>query len=126
MRTSTALAIAALAASGCSGPGREEGLLPPAAGAAQTAAPTNAPPGGLIVTPDYSLTGRVAAVDLRSWFVVLDFSVTGMPAIGKRLTVLRSGREVAEVRVSGPQRDNKIVADIIHGNPRVGDVVREY
>jgi hypothetical protein len=67
----------------------------------------------------------VVAANLESHFVVLDFSVTGMPAVGQRLVVLRDGRDVAEVKVTGPQRDNHIGADILRGAPEVGDIARE-
>ena len=32
--------------------------------------------------------------------------------------------KVAVVRVTGPQQENNIVADILEGEPKVGDMVR--
>jgi hypothetical protein len=33
--------------------------------------------------------------------------------------------KVAEVKVTGPQRDNNIVADLVSGDAQVGDEVRD-
>ncbi|MCX7866788.1 hypothetical protein [Limisphaera sp. VF-2] len=78
----------------------------------------------LLVTPDLSLTGRVVSVNLVGRFVVLTFPSGRLPAIGQVLSVYRDGLKVGEVRVSGPQRDDHIVADIAAGEVRVGDQVR--
>jgi hypothetical protein len=48
-----------------------------------------------------------------------------MAGIGQILTVSRDGLKVGEVKVSGPQRDDNIVADITAGEARVGDEVRD-
>lgn len=78
----------------------------------------------LLVTPDLSLTGRVVSVNLVGRFVVLTFPSGRLPALGQVLSVYRDGLKVGEVRVSGPQRDDHIVADIAAGEVRVGDQVR--
>jgi len=57
--------------------------------------------------------------------VVLDFSVGDMPGINQRLGVYRAGQKVAQVKVTGPQSDTNIVADIIEGEAQVGDEVRQ-
>jgi hypothetical protein len=48
-----------------------------------------------------------------------------LPPLEKRLNVYRNGLKVGEVRVTGPQRDNNTVADIIAGDCQPGDQVRE-
>ena len=37
----------------------------------------------------------------------------------------RSGLKSAEVKIVGPQQDTSIVADIISGDARAGDTVRD-
>jgi hypothetical protein len=78
----------------------------------------------LIVTPAKVLSGRVVKVNPQGQFVVLSFQVGQMPALEQRLGVYRSGLKTGEVRVTGPQRDDKIVADLIAGEAGVGDEVR--
>ena len=71
-----------------------------------------------------SVAGIVSRVAPVGRFVVLTFPITQMPAVAERLVVYRQGTKVGEVRVSGPQRNNSIVADIVTGEPQVGDEVR--
>lgn len=57
-------------------------------------------------------------------FVVMTFSPGEVPAIGNTLNVYRKGEKIGEVKVTGPQRDNNTVADIVTGELLVGDEVR--
>jgi hypothetical protein len=41
------------------------------------------------------------------------------------MNVYRRGLKVGEVKVTGPQRDDNIVADITAGEAAVGDEVRD-
>ena len=95
---------------------------PAPAPAAPAPAMRSAPP---IVTPDNSLTARVAAYNATGRFVVLSFSVGQMPQLEQTLFLYRNGLKVAEVKVTGPQRDNNIVADLVTGDAQVGDEVRD-
>lgn len=79
----------------------------------------------LIVTPGHAVTGRVAAVNAAGRFVVLTFPLGTMPALQKRLSVYRGGLKIGEVKVTGPQLDINIDADIVAGECQVGDEVRE-
>jgi hypothetical protein len=79
----------------------------------------------LIVTPGQATTGRVASVNTAGRFVVLTFPLGTMPALEKRMSVYRSGLKVGEVKITGPQLDINIDADIVTGDCRVGDEVRE-
>jgi hypothetical protein len=79
----------------------------------------------VIVTPADGLSGKVARVNSNLRFVVLNFPVGQMPAINQRLVVYRSGLKVGELKVSGPQQDDNIVADIIAGEATPGDEVRD-
>ena len=77
------------------------------------------------LAPTLQLTGKVASVNSELRFVVLDFSVGDMPGINQRLGVYRAGQKVAQVKVTGPQSDTNIVADVIEGEAQVGDEVRQ-
>jgi len=70
-----------------------------------------------------NLAGIVSRVAPVGRFVILTFPLPQMPAVAERLVVYRQGAKVGEVRVSGPQRNNNIVADIVTGEPQVGDEV---
>ena len=78
-----------------------------------------------VVTPDNSLTARVAAYNATGRFVVLNFPVSQMPKLDQTLFLYRDGLKVAEVKITGPQRDNNIVADLVSGDAQVGDEVRD-
>jgi hypothetical protein len=78
----------------------------------------------LIVTPDESLTGSVVSVNEVGRFVVLQFPLGRMPAEDATLFVYRQGMKVAELKVTGPQKDDHTVADIQSGDCRVADAVR--
>jgi hypothetical protein len=80
---------------------------------------------GLIVTPGTLTKGKVVSVNPTARFVVLTFPIGGLPALEKRLNVYRSGLKVGEIKITGPQRDNNTVADIVTGECQIGDEVRE-
>jgi hypothetical protein len=101
--------------------------MPVAAPTAATASPaanpsTNAP--RPIVMPGTSLSGKVVSCNDVGRFVVLNFPVGHMPAVGQNLFLYRNGLKVAEIKVTGPQRDENIVADIVSGDAQAGDEVR--
>lgn len=79
----------------------------------------------LIVTPDATLTGRVSVYNEAGRFVVLDFPIGHLPANEQVMFVFRQGLKVGEVKVTGPQRDHNTVADLISGEARKGDEVRD-
>jgi hypothetical protein len=78
-----------------------------------------------IVTPGGAIRGQVASVNASGRFVVLSYPIGGLPSVEKRLNVYHNGLKVAELKVTGPQRDNNIVADIVAGQCGPGDQVRE-
>ena len=88
------------------------------------AAPAMNPPPP-VVEPDNSLTARVVAYNAVGRFVVLSFPVGRMPRLEQTLFLYRNGLKVAEVKVTGPQRDNNIVADLVSGAAQAGDEVRD-
>ena len=78
-----------------------------------------------IVTPDTSLTAKVASYNATGRFVVLSFPVGQMPGMNQTLFLYRNGLKVGEVKVTGPQRENDMVADLVAGTAQVGDEVRD-
>ena len=90
----------------------------------KTAAPTAAP-STTIVTPDNSLAGRVVSYNSTGRFVVLNFPSRRMPNSNQQLFLYRAGLKVAEVKVTGPQNDDNIVADLVSGDAKTGDEARD-
>ncbi len=126
-----ALLLAAVWVSGCAT--KNDAAFQPLSGAADgVPAPEGAPPTGktntghqLIVTPEATLTGRVAVYNETGRFVVLDFPIGHLPANEQIMFVFRQGLKVGEVKVTGPQRDHNTVADLVSGEARKGDEVRD-
>jgi hypothetical protein len=79
---------------------------------------------GVIVTPGGSLPGTVISVNPTGRFVVLRFAMGQLPPLNQRMSAYRQGLKVADLRISGPQRDIHIVADVLAGECRAGDEVR--
>ena len=89
---------------------------------------TNAPAAAdqkFIVTQSEGLGGKVAMVNADLRFVVLTFPVGQIPTIDQHLTVYRNGVKVGEVKVTGPQRNENTVADVVAGEAVKGDEVRD-
>ncbi len=104
-------------------------VLALAAGCSATkGGPGTEKPGGPVsrdlVRPLDGTTAKLLSVNERLRFVVLDYSLSPMPGFGQRLEVVRDGRKVAELKVTGPARGTTTAADIISGEPRTGDVAR--
>ncbi len=80
---------------------------------------------GKIITPDTSLAAKVMSVNTVGRFVVLNFPGGLMPKVDQPLFLYRDGLKTAELRVTGPQYDNNIVADLVSGDAKAGDSVRD-
>lgn len=79
---------------------------------------------GLIVTPEAGATGTVVLVNAAARCVVLNFPLSRMPAMETRMSLYRRGLKVGEVKVTGPQREDNVVADVVAGEAEVGDEAR--
>ena len=79
----------------------------------------------LIITSETALIGKVVSANANARFVVLNFPIGRLPSLEQRLNVYRNGLKVGEVKVTGPQRDDNTVADIVAGESKIGDEVRE-
>jgi hypothetical protein len=78
-----------------------------------------------IVTPDNSLSAKVVRYNSVGRFVVLSFPVGQMPQTGQTFFIYRAGMKIGQVKITGPQRDNDTVADLVEGDAQEGDDVRE-
>ena len=79
----------------------------------------------VIITPDLALAGKVVSVNVVGRFVVLGLTNGEFPKLQQTLFLYRAGLKVGEVRVTGPQSENNTVADLISGEAKVGDAVRD-
>jgi hypothetical protein len=94
-----------------------------------TPAPKPAPPvvsqrPGLVIKPDLRPAGQVAMVNVAARFVVISFPPGSVPPVQSQLYVYRNGLKVGALKVTGPQRENDTVADIISGDIHLHDEVR--
>lgn len=102
-----------LAVSGCIFKWHKAAATPPAATSSK-----------MIVTPDLSQAAKVVDVNTVGRFVILNFPAGQMPKPQQTFFLYRHGLKVGEVRITGPKDQNNIVADIVTGNAKVGDAVR--
>ena len=104
---------------------------PPTAPASETvasvpavSAPVNTPP-KVTVVPDTALVGKVVSVNASLRFVVLNFPVGRMASVDSQFNLYRQGQKIGSVKITGPQQDDNIIADISDGEAQAGDEVRE-
>lgn len=96
------------------------GLLRPAASPTET---TNTAPAGATVLP---ASGRVHSLNPGLRFLVADYTLGGMPPLHSRLGVYRNDERIGEIRLSGPERNGFVAADILEGILQVGDEIRVH
>lgn len=78
-----------------------------------------------IVTPALGVAGHVASVNRTARFVVLSYPIGSEPPLRQKLNVYRNNLKVAELFVTGPQKEGNTVADIVTGEVQLNDEVRE-
>ena len=91
-------------------------------------APTTRPqpqPPKVTITPESGLQGKIVSVNSNLRFVVLNFPVGRMAAVDQQFNVYRQGQKVGEVKITGPQQDDNIIADVTTGEVQAGDEVRQ-
>lgn len=117
--------LGALAGAGCGH--RRAQAPPPGVTASAGAYDTNLFSSGTapIITPETSVSGKIVRVNTQGRFVVVNFPIGHLPAIGQRLNVYHFGLKVGEVDISGPQYDDNIVGDLVAGGAQAGDSVRD-
>ena len=114
-----AVLVGALVISGCAGKRNAQSQDP---GRVRTG--TNSPSQKLVVTPATALVGKVVQVNTAGRFVVLNFPLGHLPALEQSMNLYRGGLKVGEVKITGPQDDDNIVADLLTGDSQVGDQAR--
>ncbi len=77
-----------------------------------------------LIRPLDGQVGQVISVNTRLGFVVLDYSLTGLPRLGDVLDLWRQQAIVGRLKVSGPILNTTAVADIVSGEPQKGDLAR--
>ena len=117
--------LVAVLANGCVLFHHHRTAVPPAQNSAYLAPATPSATLNPIVTPDNTLTAKVATYNATGRFVVLSFPVGQMPNMDQTLFLYRNGLKEGEVKITGPQHDNDIVADLVTGTAQAGDEVRE-
>jgi hypothetical protein len=115
--------LVVLALSGCSWmkAAKKPAKAQPRAGAPATRTAKSATNQAQVVTPANALVGKVALVNATARFVVLNFPLGKMAAAEQQLNLYRRGVKVGEVKVTGPQRGDNIVADLVSGEAEIGD-----
>lgn len=83
--------------------------------------PTNSAAAAPVVLPT---RGRVHMVNPGLRFVVIDYTLGGVPPLQSLLSVFRGTEKVGQVRLSGPERNGFVAADIVEGYLQVDDEVR--
>jgi len=115
------LVLGALVVAGCAGHKQR----PPATPTSAPRPKTSTQFSDLIVTPEEALTGKVVSFNPDGRFAVLSFPVGHLPTLDQRLMVYRQGLKVGEIKITGPQLDDNIVGDVVAGEARGGDLVRD-
>lgn len=64
-------------------------------------------------------------VNAKAHFAVMTFPIGAVPPKDRLLNAYRENKKIGEVKVTGPQRDNNTVGDILSGDLRLNDEVRE-
>ena len=116
------LLVSGLVLSGCAGHRGSSAVFSETPSAVQASG--SWPKDKVIVTPDNLLVGKISKVNVEGRFVVLTFPIGHLPAMEQRLGVYQHGLKTGEIRVTGPQLDDSVVADLITGEAQSGDEVR--
>jgi hypothetical protein len=74
---------------------------------------------------DRRVHGKIVSVNPALRFVVMDFTLWRMPALGQRLHVYRNEQRIGEIKVTGPAVETTVAGDLTAGEARLGDEVRE-
>ena len=78
-----------------------------------------------IVTVIERSIGKVTGVNTQAMFVVVDFGFNPLPRPEQRLTVFRTNQAVGTVRMTGAPNGSFMAGDIMSGEARTGDEVRD-
>jgi hypothetical protein len=71
-------------------------------------------------------SGRIHSVNPGLQFVVIDYTLGGVPALQSLLPVYRGDQKVGQVRLTGPERNGFVAADVVEGILQTDDEVRVH
>ena len=77
------------------------------------------------VIPVNPIQGKVVLLKTDLNYVIIDFSLGRLPSPEQKLNVYRGGQKVGQVRISGQSVSVNFAADIVAGEAKVGDEVKE-
>jgi len=86
--------------------------------------PTTKPSAAPLIVPAGPDPGKITQVNARHRFVVVDFGRRILPPPGSRLIAYRHDQPVATFRLTESTRGRFAIADILDGDPRVGDEIQ--
>lgn len=86
----------------------------------EAAPATNTPPATVILPA----SGKIHSVNAGLKFVVIDYTLGGMPPLQSVLGVYRGSEKIGQLRLSGPERNGFVAADVLEGFLQPGDEVR--
>ncbi len=85
----------------------------------------SAPPPAVSQVAAPRVVGRVALVNDKLAFVLIDIQTIEYPSVGIALKTFRDGNETSILSVSPERNSPFIIADIVKGAPQKGDLVYE-
>jgi hypothetical protein len=120
-----ALVVLLMVCAGCAGKKRAGSGPTKATGAAPAGQTNSVATPKPVVTPDTGLAGKVVSYNDVGRFAVMNFPSGRLPAVEQRLFVYRQGLKVGEVKVDTWQLGENAVADLVSGEAKPGDEVRD-
>jgi len=69
-------------------------------------------------------SGRIHSVNPGLQFVVVDYTIGGAPPMQSLVPVYRGNQKVGQLRLTGPERNGFVAADVVEGILQVDDEVR--
>lgn len=82
-------------------------------------------PTPVMVIPVNPIRGKVVLVNAELKYVVIDFSLGRLPNPEQKLNAYRAGQKVGEVRISNQAVSVNFAADIVAGEAKLGDEIKE-
>lgn len=69
-------------------------------------------------------SGRIHSINAGLQFVVVDYTLGGIPPLQSLLPVYRGDQKVGQIRLTGPERNGFVAADVVEGILQNDDEVR--
>jgi hypothetical protein len=69
-------------------------------------------------------SGRIHSTHPGLQFVVVDYTLGGTPPLQSLLPVYRGEHKVGQIRLTGPERNGFVAADVVEGILQIDDEVR--